>query len=477
MFLDGDSVDPGGGDLASSGLASSGTPAGAAAPPGLAARLLEGTGEIPVSVREWIERLAAITVEPITGALGTGTQVAGSVVALARVRHALDAEIARRTEAAVALDVLTHSAGTTLELEGHCSGRGVAALLAASRFAGQHPDVARVWRSGRACTDVIAALARGLRTLTVEQAAQVVKAAIEVLPTLSVPGVKAMAARAVDLLQPEDRDAAEQRDWDARSMVFSHCAGTTIVHAELPALEGAALESVLTALAESQRVEGDGLTRAQRCADALITLVNCAATHGQVPASSSGLPVATTITIGLGEAERLAAGAARPSSLTLTDLVRHAGDPAALPTTAGGVVTLGDAAARFALCSSDLTGAVVDDRYRRATPLAEALTHTRVEPLAMGRATRLATPAQRKALALRDGGCVICARPAQECQTHHITPWADGGATDLDHLVLLCWAHHRQVDLGRWTLTRNPGPIGSAWNIAKVPRHRWRPRR
>lgn len=52
-------------------------------------------------------------------------------MALARVRHALDAEIARRTEAAVALDVLTHSAGTTLELEGRWSGRGVAALRAA----------------------------------------------------------------------------------------------------------------------------------------------------------------------------------------------------------------------------------------------------------------------------------------------------------------------------------------------------------
>ncbi len=158
------------------------------------------------------------------------------------------------------------------------------------------------------------------------------------------------------------------------------------------------------------------MTRPQRRADALITLVTAAASMGTLPASSGGLPVAATVTIGLGDAERIAAGRPRPTGVTLTDLVRHGSDPAALATTAGGAVTLGDAAARFALCCSDLTPTVVDDQYRRTLTLTDALTNTRVTPLAMGRATRLATAAQRKALAVRDKGCAICNRPPRNAR-------------------------------------------------------------
>lgn len=192
---------------------------------------------------------------------------------------------------------------------------------------------------------MIAALARGLRTLTVEQAAQVVKAAIEVLPTLSVPGVKAMAARAVDLLQPEDRDAAEQRDWDARSMVSPTAPEPRSCTPNYPHSKGPLWSPCSLPWQRVEQVEGDGLTRAQRCADALITLVNCAATHGQVPASSSRASGGHYDHDRSGRS-RTPGRRRRPSQLAhLTDLVRHAGDPAALPTTAGGVVTLGDAAA------------------------------------------------------------------------------------------------------------------------------------
>lgn len=72
--------------------------------------------------------------------------------------------------------------------------------------------------------------------------------------------------------------------------------------------------------------------------------------------------------------------------------------------------------------------------------------------LAVGRSTRLATAAQRRALVIRDAGCVIpgCDSPASECQTHHVTDWAIGGPTDFDNLALTCWSHPRQVDLHRW---------------------------
>ncbi|MGB7981984.1 MAG: HNH endonuclease signature motif containing protein [Candidatus Nanopelagicales bacterium] len=116
-------------------------------------------------------------------------------------------------------------------------------------------------------------------------------------------------------------------------------------------------------------------------------------------------------------------------------------------------------------------------------------------PLAVGRTTRTATNAQRRALATRDHGCIIpgCHAPPESCQTHHLHEWAFGGHSDLSNLVLLCWTHHRQVDLHMWTITpatpEDPtpdpdpnAPPGTPWpansrspfTITRQPRTRWR---
>jgi hypothetical protein len=80
------------------------------------------------------------------------------------------------------------------------------------------------------------------------------------------------------------------------------------------------------------------------------------------------------------------------------------------------------------------------------------------QPLEVGRATRVVQPAQRSALAVRDGGCVFpgCDRPLAWCDAHHLWHWVDGGPTDLANLALLCRAHHRTVHEGGWQLTRGP---------------------
>jgi hypothetical protein len=41
-------------------------------------------------------------------------------------------------------------------------------------------------------------------------------------------------------------------------------------------------------------------------------------------------------------------------------------------------------------------------------------------------------------------------------QVHHITHWADGGETNLDNLVGLCWEHHRLVHEGGWSIVGEP---------------------
>jgi Domain of unknown function (DUF222)/HNH endonuclease len=80
------------------------------------------------------------------------------------------------------------------------------------------------------------------------------------------------------------------------------------------------------------------------------------------------------------------------------------------------------------------------------------------EPLEVGRATRVVSPAQRTALAVRDGGCVVsgCDRPPAWCEAHHLRHWLRGGPTDLENLVLLCRAHHRAVHEGHQHLHRRP---------------------
>jgi len=78
-------------------------------------------------------------------------------------------------------------------------------------------------------------------------------------------------------------------------------------------------------------------------------------------------------------------------------------------------------------------------------------------PLDLGRETRLYTPTQRIALAIRDGGCPIpgCDRPASYCEAHHIDQWArDHGHTDIDRGILLCHFHHMNLHHHHWRITR-----------------------
>ena len=72
------------------------------------------------------------------------------------------------------------------------------------------------------------------------------------------------------------------------------------------------------------------------------------------------------------------------------------------------------------------------------------------EILDLGRARRLFSPAQRKAMAIRDVTCRTegCDIPAAWCEAHHAAqPWTTGGRTDLADGLLLCsWHHHRAHD-------------------------------
>lgn len=87
------------------------------------------------------------------------------------------------------------------------------------------------------------------------------------------------------------------------------------------------------------------------------------------------------------------------------------------------------------------------------------------EVLELGRARRLFSVGQRRAIWLRDQGCTYpgCTIPAQWCDAHHVRWWSRGGATDVANAALLCQRHHTRVH--QRDLTATVTSTGVTWHL------------
>ena len=76
------------------------------------------------------------------------------------------------------------------------------------------------------------------------------------------------------------------------------------------------------------------------------------------------------------------------------------------------------------------------------------------EVLHLGEKERFFTPAVRKAIAARDGGCAIpgCDCPPFWTEVHHVVPWRTDHNTDIENGVLLCWWHHATIEFSGWKI-------------------------
>jgi hypothetical protein len=77
----------------------------------------------------------------------------------------------------------------------------------------------------------------------------------------------------------------------------------------------------------------------------------------------------------------------------------------------------------------------------------------------LGRARRLASPAQSAALTVRDGdGCRFpgCTH-TRHLHAHHVRHWLHGGRTDVDNLILICSFHHQVIHDHGYRIHRQPG--------------------
>ena len=221
----------------------------------------------------------------------------------------------------------------------------------------------------------------------------------------------------------------EKQGVEARSLTMSTADdGTVLLNCILDKVGGAAVRTALEPLARRAGKDDDRL-RDRRLADAFVDLAMHALDTGLVP-QRTHLSVTTS----------------------LETLLGLTGAPAAemefsLPISAKAVERLAcDCSVTRILLGSDST--VID----------------------VGRARRVISGPQRKALKVRDGGCVVpgCDRPASWTEGHHLVHWIHNGPGDLANLVLLCYRHHWMVHEGGSQLVRTddgrmlivPAPTG-----------------
>jgi hypothetical protein len=77
--------------------------------------------------------------------------------------------------------------------------------------------------------------------------------------------------------------------------------------------------------------------------------------------------------------------------------------------------------------------------------------------IGVGRTRRTVPRWLARHLRARDKCCRFpgCRRRAR-LQAHHVRHWPQGGRTDLDELLCLCWYHHRLVHEGGWSIRGDP---------------------
>lgn len=91
--------------------------------------------------------------------------------------------------------------------------------------------------------------------------------------------------------------------------------------------------------------------------------------------------------------------------------------------------------------------------------------------------SRIFTPHQRRAIAVRDGGCCIpgCEVPATWCEVHHVHEHSHGGPTHTDNGATLCWHHHRQLHALGWDIQMRSGSPWVRPPAGIDPTRAWRP--
>jgi hypothetical protein len=367
------------------------------------------------------------------------SQLGADVLALLGVAARLDAEIARRLvgfdrRGGAAADGAASTAAWLRHRARLAPGAARSRVLLARRLADDLPVTAAALAGGEVTyqhAEVIARATADLDVDTVRAGEAILLAAARETDPLAL----AHAGRHLRHAVAPERMLAEARAAHAERYltVAQTFQGTVAIQGSLDPEAGAL---VLTALAPLASPTGpdDDRDAGQRRADALIELARRSLDAGTLPDIGGERPH-LTVTVDLA---------------TLRD---QAGSPAAELDWAQPMPA---ATARRIACDAGVTSMLL----RGAS-----------EVLDVGRRTRTVPPALRRALAVRDRGCVFdgCTRPPPFCDAHHVDHWIDGGPTALANLVLLCRFHHRRLHEDGGRLHRNPNGTVTAVPAAQPP--------
>ena len=192
---------------------------------------------------------------------------------------------------------------------------------------------------------------------------------------------------------------------------------------------------------------GPSRTHAQRVAESLMAMARCALAHRDGPGEHARFVPHVSLLIDVVELRAASLRAIGVS--TLADLAR-VGDERGW--SAAERADHADALSHHGECITT-DGVVIDSSSMSALccdSVVQRVITSGSRVLDLGREVRTATPQQRRAVVARDRHCRApgCRTRTRHCEVHHLQPWVLGGRTDLDNLVLLCGAHHREFHRG-----------------------------
>jgi hypothetical protein len=356
-------------------------------------------------------------------------------------------------------------------------------LVRGARVLRDLPQLARASESGELSSEHLRQVTRLVQRTGVNVVAEVEPLLVEAAARLDATDFRQVCARVRAHVDPDGDAPDAAADFARRQLTLSACDGMVLVRGQLDSEGGAALMTALDALMPAP-TDSDLRSPCQRRADALVELARGALTGGRLPTVGGVRPQVGVLVTPQQLIGRPAAGqssaaqpfsAQPPSALPSSAQPFSAQPPSALPSSerpfgapppavrlpavrpldaqpldAPGpwLEWVGEVPARVAqriACDADVWRVVLDPATGR--------------PTEVGRAHRLVPVWIRKALHARDRGCRFpgCRAPAPWTDAHHIRPWARGGPTDVDNLILLCRFHHGLVHEGRWTIRLDPG--------------------
>lgn len=225
--------------------------------------------------------------------------------------------------------------------------------------------------------------------------------------------------------------------------------------------QSAALEAALGPLSKPVPDPATGVfderSNGQRRAEALMTIVAGQAALDGADLGPAAASTALHVTIGLADLLRLLAlpdhdvAGCTPGETGAFGQPAGPDQAAARGRVGAGSVT-GSTAAGTLLSPGDVRRLACD------ADIIPIILGSAGEVLDVGRAARLFTRGQRRALWHRDRGCTWagCDSPPAWAKAHHVIHWTDGGRSDLTNAALLCQRHHTHVHDQRLVATIHP---------------------